>query len=234
MAIPLYLAMTTAEFAGCSSFPAKIGWMACHFSPYGTGLSNLPDALPKDSLLIVNDRTPICGHDPELIAKQLTEQIRQYSPAALLLDFQRRNVSETQVLTEHLLTHIACPTAVSECYAAGSDCPVFLPPVPVNKPLSEYIAPWAGREIWLDLAVDAEIITLTAEGAVIAPVVPEESPPLCHREERLHCHYSIETGEDFARFTLWRTKEDVDNLQLAAEALGVHTFVGLRQELGQA
>ena len=100
--------------------------------------------------------------------------------------------------------------------------------------MQEHFAPWAGREIWLDLAVDAEIITLTAEGAVIAPVVLEESPPLCHREERLHCHYSIETGEDFARFTLWRTKEDVDNLQLAAEALGVHTFVGLRQELGQA
>lgn len=231
MAIPLYLAMTAAEFAGCSSFPAKIGWMACHFSPYGTGLSNLPDALPKDSLLIVNDRTPICGHDPELIAKQLTEQIGQYSPAALLLDFQRRNVSETQVLTEHLLTHIACPTAVSECYAAGSDCPVFLPPVPVNKPLSEYIAPWAGREIWLEAALDGLCFHLDAHGCVVSPLPADPEGPFPHSDSGLHCHYRIDLDSGAAHFSLHRTREDLDALLKEAENSGVTAAVGLYQEL---
>ena len=47
MAIGRYFAMTAAEIRGCSALPAGIAWMACHFSPYGTGLSNLPPELPE-------------------------------------------------------------------------------------------------------------------------------------------------------------------------------------------
>ena len=46
MAITPFLAMTAAEFRKKEDLPDKIAWMACHFSPYGLGLSNLPQRLP--------------------------------------------------------------------------------------------------------------------------------------------------------------------------------------------
>ena len=77
MPLPIYLAMTAAEFRQNPAISGKIGWMACHFSPYGTGLSNCPTELPPGSMLILNDRTPVCGHDPALIAAQLAEMATQ-------------------------------------------------------------------------------------------------------------------------------------------------------------
>ena len=53
--IRLNLAMTAAEL-GAAPLPSHPAWMACHFSPYSTGLTNLPPKLPQDSLLILNDR----------------------------------------------------------------------------------------------------------------------------------------------------------------------------------
>ena len=64
MAITPFLAMTAAEMRNISVCPPKIAWMACHFSPYGLGLSNMPKDLPSNSLLIVDDYTPPSGHDP--------------------------------------------------------------------------------------------------------------------------------------------------------------------------
>ena len=46
MAIRQYLAMTAAEMTQAGSLPRHSAWMACHFSPYSTGLTNLPDRLP--------------------------------------------------------------------------------------------------------------------------------------------------------------------------------------------
>ena len=46
MAIRPFLAMTAAEIRGTETLPPKTAWMACHFSPYSTGLSNLPKDLP--------------------------------------------------------------------------------------------------------------------------------------------------------------------------------------------
>lgn len=73
MEIPLFLAMTAAEFRIAAEIPAHPAWMACHFSAYGTGISNLPRELPAGAMLMLNDRTPICGHDPEDVAKPLCD-----------------------------------------------------------------------------------------------------------------------------------------------------------------
>lgn len=81
MALPIYLAMTPWEMEH-RELPPRCGWMACHFSPYGQGLSNLPRVLPADSLVIVNDRIPPWGHDPKLMAQQLQEVIDTLSPGA--------------------------------------------------------------------------------------------------------------------------------------------------------
>lgn len=225
-----YLAMTAAEFAAADPLPPKIGWMACHFSPYGTGLSNLPASLPPESLLILNDRVPLCGHDPQRIAAQLQQAVETLSCSTVLLDFQRRDDPQLQKLAAFLTASLSCPAAVSDAYADKLTCPVFLSPCPHHTPLAEHIAPWQGRELWLDLAADAETITLTKDGSDILPLPLGEIPEGGHWDEGLHCHYFTQTGDDFARFTLWRTREDLEALAKEAEELGIGTLVGLYQE----
>ena len=231
MAIPRYFAMTAAEIRGCSALPAGIAWMACHFSPYGTGLSNLPQELPAGSLLILNARTPIHGHDPRRIAEQLAETIENNHCCALLLDFQRSEQPETAALAKVLTQTLPCPTAVSELYAEGLACPVFLPPVPPDVRVETYLSPWQKREVWLEMALEGEILTLTPEGAAAAPLPTQEAPEEGLPEPVLHCHYRAQTSETQARFSLWRTKEDMDALLREAEVLGVKCAVGLYQEL---
>ena len=230
MAIPLFLAMTGAEFQFCEALPEHIAWMACHFSPYGTGLSNLPPALPPGSLLILNDRIPICRHNPEVIRQQLQQIVEDHRCSGVVLDFQRKGVPETAQLATHLAKAISCPVAVSDHYAQMLDCPVFLPPCPHHTPLSEYILSWKGRKLWLDLAVNAESITLTKTGSQILPLPLGEFPEGGHTDRLLHCHYSTETSIDSARFTLWRTRADMETLSAEAEKLGIQILVGLYSE----
>lgn len=230
MATDLYLAMTASEFAAAAKLPPKAGWMACHFSPYGTGLSNLPASLPQGSLLILNDRIPILGHDPLRIEAQLAQAVDALSCAAVLLDFQTVNQPALRSLARHLVSSLPCPVSVCEEYAEDLACPVFLSPCPHHSRLTEHILPWSGRECWLDLAVDAETITLTEKGATILPLPLGEVPEAGRREEMLHCHYSIENTDESSRFTLWRTREDLNALKAAAEHLGIHTFIGLQSE----
>ena len=231
MAIQRYLAMTAAEIGTNQPLPPKIGWMACHFSPYGTGLSNCPGELPAGSLLILNDRTPIHGHDPRQIAEQLENCITRLDCGGLLLDFQRPGVQETADLVRYLAQVLPCPVAVSDLYSDEADCPVFLPPVPLHVSPADHLAPWQGREVWLEMALDGEVITLTEAGTQFGPLPAGEGFENGFREEKLHCHYRIDVTEDTARFTLRRTKEDLDSLLEEAEGLGVTTAVGLFQEL---
>ena len=149
----LYLAMTAGEFHSCRDLPSKIAWMACHFSPYGTGLTNLPRKLPPDSLLILNDRTPIRGHDPERILQILSELMNTHKCAGLLLDLQQEGIPEMEVLV-HQLSALPCPVAVS-APCAPDHTTIFLPPVPLLIPVGDYLAPWQGRDIWLDAALEA-------------------------------------------------------------------------------
>lgn len=230
MAIKGYLAMTAAEFRWFSPKNQNIAWMACHFSPYGTALSNLPTALPENSLLILNDRTPICSHDPELITCQLALLVEKFSCSGLLLDFQRPGEPETAALVEHLLQHLPCPTSVSHLYAADLDCPVFLPPVPIDTPAEEYLTPWSGRDIWLEAALDGCTLELTESGCPQKPL----SGPIRddHADEILCCHYQIEITPASAIFRLHRTEDDLHLLLRRAESCGVSHAVGLYQELG--
>ena len=231
MAIACYLAMTAAEMRMACQPSAQIAWMACHFSPYGTGLSNLPKALPLGSVLMVNDRTPIHGHDPEWIGKQLRQSVQNLGCRGVLLDFQRPEQKETAALVAYLVEANAFPMAVSQSYAAELDCPIFLPPVPLDMGLETYLMPWQGREIWLELALDGMEITLTETGAVCKPLewAAQQSG---RKEEKLHCHYRAAVTEQQAQFHLWRTKEDLQDLLVEAENLGVAAGVGLYQELG--
>lgn len=232
MAIRSFLAMTAAEFLSGASLPPDMAWMACHFSPYGTGLSNLPPRLPQGALLIVNDRMPICGHDAQSVEYQLRDLLDIGRYDGILLDFQRLNNPETAALAAHLVNTLPCPVAVSEGYAGNLNCPVFLSPLPHHISLKNYLKSWKNREVWLELAMDCESIILTQAGAEIHPC-PGNQPGV-HREEALHCHYSIDVSACRAEFILHRTREDLQSLLLEAETLGVTTTVGLYQELWES
>lgn len=232
MAIPMFLALTAAEFQSCPALPKQLGWMACHFSPYGTGLSNLPAFLPEGSMLILNDRIPLCRHDPERITGQLRRTVEALGCSGVLLDFQRGGSAKTGELCAQLSASLPCPVVVSDLYARELDCPVFLPPCPHHVPLADHLLPWKQRRIWLDLARNAETITLTKAGSQIHSLPLGESPDGGHADRLLRCHYTIETGVESVRFTLWRTEEDLDALAAEAEILGVETLVGLYCELG--
>ena len=228
MVLPLYLAMTAAEIRANTDFPPNIGYMACHFSPYGTGLSNCPAHLPEGSMLILNDRTPIHGHDHGLIADQLTELVEKLKCDSVLLDFQRANVPELSLLAEKLAASLPCPVGISDLYAKDLDCSVLLPPVTPDVPLPQHLAPWQGRDIWLDISAESQEITLTEKGASTVSL-PRQILPACHGDSALHCHYRIDVGENI-RFTLFRTEQDLQDLLAEAKHLGISRAVGLYQE----
>lgn len=228
MALPVYLAMTPWEMEH-RELPPRCGWMACHFSPYGQGLSNLPRVLPADSLVIVNDRIPPWGHDPKLMVQQLQEVIDTLSPRGVLLDFQRPYNEETAKITQVLST-LPCPVAVTETYAKSCGCGVFLSPVPLNKPLQQHLSPWQGREIWLELDYSGLSLTVTRDGCAAAEeAVSLEEPVLT--DSRLHCHYSIRLQKEQAVFSLLRQENDLVSLTEEAEQAGVTLAAGLYQEL---
>lgn len=232
MAIAPILAITAGEMATISDFPEKTAWMACHFSPYGLGLSNLPKTLPPGSWLMLDDVTPPHGHDPFLVARQLSVCVETLQCSGIVLDFQRPGSEETTQLAKHLLQALPCPVVVSDHYANDLTSPVLLPPVPPSVPLQEYLRPWQGREVWLELGFNGESITLTEVGSqcVSLPYPGQELNGFS--EDTLHCHYSIETTETSASFTLWRTEEDLYQLVDEARKLSVVAFLGLHQELG--
>lgn len=227
----IYLAMTAAEIDAAESLPERPAYMACHFSPYGTGLSNFPVRLPENSILMVNDRTPICGHDKELICRQLTQLLEQYRCNWVLLDLQRPDEPESRQLAAYLCDRLEDKIAVSDLYAQGLSCPVFLPPLPVGQSLSDHISPWAGREVWLDICCDAVSITVTGEGSTRStiPCCDPDELPFCH--DALHCGYKTQVFDDRAVFTLCRNATHLPALIKEGKDAGITHFIGLHQEL---
>lgn len=231
MSINRYLAMTAAEFSSVEQLPKQIAWMACHFSCYGAGITNLPRELPVNSIIILNDRTPIHGHDPKEIAKQLSNLADIYSVSAFLLDFQRPNNEQTHTLVKHLVNALPLPVGVTDYYAKGINCPVFLPPPPLDTTLSGYLSPWNGREIWLEIAEDSQIITVTKTENSMSPLLDNNLCEPFFTEEDLFCNYHIETYDDRACITLHRGESMLKKMLNAAEKMGVTTAIGLYQEL---
>lgn len=232
MATHLYLAMTAAEYHAAHSLPSHMAWMACHFSPYALGLSNLPEELPSESILILSDLVPIHGHSGEWIAQQLNDYIQKHHCRGLLLDFQRAPCSETEHLTDLLLQTVSCPIAVADPFAQNRSCPVFLPPCPPYIPLKEYLTSWGGREIWLETAFSPTQLLLTPSGTTVSPGTSFLPDVHIFEEEQLHCHYQIQPEAAAVRFHLQRTAEDLNALMEEGASLGVRQFLGLYQELG--
>ncbi len=231
MALPLYLARTKAEMEGNCPLSARPAYMACHFSSAGPGLSNFPDTLPAGTMLILDDSTPFRGHDPKQILREIQTILEQHRCECLLLDFQRPGNEEQQSLAKAITASLPCPVGVSELYAAGLNCPVFCSPLPPDRPLDTHLAPWKGREIWLEAALEGLTLTLTEAGCNCESFW--DFPENGLTDNRLYCHYTIETPCECAIFRLWRTREDLNKLLKAAEFLGVTKAIGLWQELAR-
>lgn len=228
MPLPIYLAMTAAEFEKSSCLPPNVAWMACHFSPYGTGLSNFPAHLPEGAMLILNDRTPICGHDPALIADQLQELVDKHKCSRVLLDLQRPNNADTESVVKTILGVLNCPVAVSHRYAEGLPCPAFLPPVPLLQSPQAYLQPWQDRQIWLEIGQEEALYTVTEKGCSCRAM--EDPAAMPHIDEALCCRYGISPGENCVGFPV---RKDRNRLMAALEKLPqVTCLVGLYQELG--
>ncbi len=223
----VFLAATAAELAQFR--PKRAAYMACHFSPYGTGLSNLPCFLPPESMLLLDDSMPPGDHDPSLVAEQLTEIINKFSVKAVLLDFQREKNENTVQMSSFLIRALPCPVAAAEPYAMEIGCPVLLSPVPANVCLQAYLAPWLQQGVYMEIAPAALQITVAESGSSAISFEFADEPPLYSK--KICCHYDVKVASDKAVFTLTRTKDDLAALVQQATAMGVHGMVGLYQEL---
>lgn len=231
MPLPCYLAMTAAEIEQTAELPPKVAWMACHFSQANNGLTNLPTKLPPDNLIILDDSIPICRHDLYIILEQLNALCLNQNPKAILLDFQRPKNQEYVKLINLLETELSCPIIVTEIYQSDTDCPILLPPIPLDTPIDEYLAPWKGRQVWLEAALESMIFTITENGSTWEHLtcISHKGPNLTSTE--LHCHYQIEIAGKEIVIKLYRTIKDLSNLIMAAEAFEICGTIGLYQEL---
>lgn len=228
-----YLAQTAGELWRNAPIEEKLAYMACHFSLYNTGLSNVPSALPPGSMLILNDQIPICGHDPYRVKDQLELAIESLNCDSLLLDFQRPENEEAAALCRLLAAELHCPLGISHHYAGDLACPVFLPPPPLDLPLPESIKPWEGRRIWLEAALEAAEFTVTHDGCQISPLSYVQAQEETFIEETLHCRYRCQVDSEKVHFFLYRTADQLDALLKEADSLGIEKSIGLYQQLGK-
>lgn len=232
MVLPLYLALTAAEIAYLSPLPDLCAYMACHFSPFTEGISNIPDSLPPGSLLILNDRIPCEHHSAGLVAEQLAAAVERLGCKSVLLDFERPPEAEIHAIVHAIMQVLPCAVAVTEAYASAFSCPVFLPPAPLHTPLAAYLAPWQNREIWLEAALCQERITVTKSGTSFEPIFPTQQLEGGFHDAKLHCNYHTVVSDDRISFTLFDTRESLKTKLELARSLGVSRAVGLYQELG--
>lgn len=231
MVLPLYLALTAAEISSQQTFPAHMAYMACSFSPYSLGLSGIPASLPEGCMLILNDRMGCQGHSPDLTAAQLQDAVSRFGCESVLLDFQRPPEPESIATVNTIIQSLSCPVAVSEGFAADLDCPVFLSPAPLHIPLANHLAPWQGREIWLEAALEQMELRVTSEGISAVSQFPPEGMTGGIFEETLCCNYRTRVDSNQIRFTLFDTRESLEKKLELAHSLGISRAVGLWQEL---
>lgn len=229
MSLRLYLAMTEAEIRRAPVLPQHLAYMACHFSPYGTGLVNIPERLPPESILIVNDRVPVLSHDPVLIARQLLTAAHRLRLFGILMDLQIPNNPTTAEVVKSVTGTLPCPVAVSELYGAELSCPVFGAP-PIYCSLSEYAQNKGSRPLWLEVHQEAVFLAISDSGCTIAP--EEKFSGKSFTDDTLQCNYRYKIQKERALFHLSRQLENIPGYLRKAESLGIEVAIGLYQQLG--
>ena len=232
MGIQGYLAMTGAEFSHIEQlcFPA---WMSCHFSPWGTGLTNFPPGLPQGSMLILDDSIPPAHHDVLQIAEQLTQNCKRLQPDCVLLDFQRPKNPKTMEICQALVSSLPCPVGVSQLYAKDLSCPVLLECPAPGISLEAVASAFTGRELWLEIAPEGRRLVLTEKGCQVFPeALDDHKTAYYDTETASHYHWYLESGQ--AIFHIWRDIACLQKLISQANDLHFAKTIGLYQQLGPA
>lgn len=224
-----YLAMTAEEMNECPRLPSEIAWLSCHFSKSSAGLSNCPESLPEGAMLVLDDRIPPERQDPAVILQQLRNILTATGALGIIADFQRPENEATRKMVQ-ALEALKCPVIVTPTYATSTRFGILLPPLPMHIPLKDHLAPWKSRRIWLEIAKEAELATITEEGCSFCSAPPPRSASPLYNEA-LNCHYSLSIGENQAQILLHRTKEDLIQLMEKASNFHVDGMIGLYQEL---
>ena len=181
---------------------------------------------------MLNDRMPCQGHSADLVSGQLADAVMQLGCESVLLDFQRPPDPESSAMVSNLIRSLPCPVAVTESFAEGFSCPVFLGPGPLHLPLEEHLTPWKGREIWLEAALCQESVKVSPQGSVITPIFPTQRLSGGFYDEILRCRYQSQIRHDALEFTLFDTPKSLEQKLETAADLGVSRVIGLWQELG--
>ena len=241
MSIPLYLAMTAADFSSCSRLPPHVAWMACHFSASGTGLSNQPNSLPPESLLILDDQIPWNGHSLEQECRETAALLQKTGAEGILLDFERPPTEETLAMAILLTRHCtAVGTAIGmpELYAQLPEAAIFLPPLPCYQTPAQALSHYGGRELWLEASGNGCRLEVGAQGTQIIP----ESPDLLQVESTQHalfqdpgllCQYFTEKTEEGIRINLFDIPGSLQEKLDACEEFGATRAVAPWQQMRQ-
>ena len=232
MDLSIYMAFTGAELKEMQNYHGKTAWLGCHLSAYGRSLSPLPASLSYCDMLVLTDETPADSHDPLQIAEEFVAQANSLGCEKVLLDFQRPPTAESAEIVMQVLKSASIPVGVTENYAEAVSCPVFLPPPPLWVPLEEYIAPWKGREIWLETAPEGGCITLKENGSYYRTCDPSGEYPFA--DKKLHLSYRTEISDSCVNIYLSRAPSLLKHWLELASRLGIHTAVGLYQLTQQA
>lgn len=219
-----YLAMTAGEYRGFHGAGA-VAWMACHFSADHKGICNLPQSLPPQSLILLDDSSPMDGHDPGRVTAQLSDLCRQVKAAGVILDLQRPKTNRAEAMVKVIVQALNCPVAVTEAYASVTGCPVLVS-APIHLSLEQVVKPWKKREIWLDLPLGIQ----TVDPKEVSPVMPPEEGSFPHYDKFRHCQYKTRSTPRGLQFTLCRNKTMLPGLLERAWKLGITKAVGLYQE----
>lgn len=229
MSIPLYLAMTAAEFSNCTLLPALPAWMAVHFSPSGSGLSNCPASLPPGSLLILDDQLPWNGHSDAEILPRIVEILENTQACGLLLDFEREPMGQTLSLAERLARRCmdgGWMVGMPPAYLGQSEAAVFLPPLPCYEAHPEIPGQWEGRPIWLEASPTVFTGAITKAGVQLAPMDGPVQADVSFFSPSLQCRYTAVPEEDGIRLTLFDTPETILEKLEGWQAQGVSLAIG--------
>ena len=204
MVLPLYLAMSAVEMRPIPH-PAFLVLEDSQTPPAGV-LPVITDAFPPDRQTLLR----LCqGRD------------------AVLLDFERPPTAQVR----EMIRDLPCPAGAPPGYA--HEGPLFLPPAPLHVPMEEYLSPWKGREIWLEAALQRQVVTVTAEGCTVFPPCTNTDFEGGFYSEKLQCRFRQNFSENQAVFTLFDTPDTLRIKLDRAGELGVTRAIGLFQELGE-
>lgn len=226
MEIRWYPAMTAEEIAQMQIPPEHYAWMAAHFDPKGTGLMDLPETMPENGLLILNDEIPYSGQDGERICTALKVFSENQKIYGILLDFQRPVQAALKEIIKQIVASVPCPVAAAESYGIRGIIP-FIPMPELTQPPEEYFRSRKGS--WLEVYKQAKTYRINCTGCDAVNGKPSSRGL---SDSALCVHYDTVVNADYADFTLWRDTEDHRRVLEIAQAAGIDTAVGLYQELG--